>query len=59
MAKYRKAFLNEELGNPLLELKWPTKSFKAQPKKVTPAKPARVERQKSLTIPTKWLGDQA
>ena len=59
LGEHESAFLNDELGNPLFEVKWPTRSFKAQPEKVIPAKPARVERQKSLTIPAKWLGDQA
>jgi len=59
LGNHESGILNDELGNPLFELKWPTRSFKAQPEKVSPAKPARVERQKSLTIPAKWLGDMA
>lgn len=56
LGNHESGVLNDEFGNPLFEVKWPTRSFKAQPEKVTPAKPARVERQKSLTIPAKWLG---
>ena len=59
LGNHESGILNDEFGNPLFEVKWPTRSFKAQPEKIVPAKPARVERQKSLTIPAKWLGDMA
>jgi predicted phage-related endonuclease len=57
MAVHEAAYLDDELGNTMFEIKWPTRSFKAQPEKTTPAKPARVERQKSLTIAAKWMGE--
>lgn len=55
MGNHELAQLTDENGEVLFELKWPTRSFKAQPEKVTPAKEARVERQKSLSIPAKWI----
>lgn len=55
MANHEMAHLKDENGDVLFEFKWPTRNFKAQPEKVTPAKPARVERQKSLSIPAKWM----
>lgn len=38
------------VGNHKVVVKWPMKVYKAQPEKVTPAKPARVVRQKVLTV---------
>ena len=55
MANHEMAHLKDENGEVMLELKWPTRNFKPQPEKVIPAKPARVERQKSLSIPAKWM----
>lgn len=55
MANHEMAHLKDENGDVMFEFKWPTRNFKAQPEKVTPAKPARVERQKSLSIPAKWM----
>lgn len=57
MGNHEFAHLNFEDGETMFEVKWPTRSTKAQPEKIVPAKPAKVERQKSLTIPAKWLGD--
>lgn len=56
MALHEKAFLKDETGETMVEIKWPTRAYKAQPEKITPAKPARVERQKSITIAAKWIG---
>ena len=55
MANHEMAHLKDENGDVMFEFKWPTRNFKAQPEKVTPAKQARVERQKSLSIPAKWM----
>jgi len=55
MGNHDKAFLKDEKGETMFELSWPMRSFKAQPEKTTPAKPARIERQKSLTIAAKWM----
>jgi hypothetical protein len=38
------------VGNKMVQVKWPTRNYKAQPEKVTPAKPARTIRAKTLTI---------
>ena len=57
MAKHENAFLNDENGERLFEVKWPTRTTKPQPEKIIPAKPGKVERQKSLTISAKWMGD--
>jgi len=60
MANHELAHLKDENGEMMFELKWPTRSYKAQPEKITPAKAARSERQKSLTIPSKYFaGDYA
>ena len=56
MALHEKAFLKDETGETMVEIKWPTRAYKAQPEKITPAKPARVERQKSITVAAKWIG---
>ena len=57
MAVHEKAFLKDENGDTMVEISWPTRSFKAQPEKIVPAKPARFERQKSISVSAKWLGD--
>lgn len=57
MAKHENAFLNDENGERLFEVKWPTRTTKPQPEKIIPAKPGKVERQRSLTISAKWMGD--
>lgn len=38
------------VGNRAYYVKWPMRNFKAQPAKTTPAKPARIARQGTLTI---------
>lgn len=38
------------VGNRSYYVKWPMRNFKAQPAKTTPAKPARIVRQSTLTI---------
>jgi hypothetical protein len=38
------------VGNRSYYVKWPMRNFKAQPAKTTPAKPARIARQGTLTI---------
>jgi hypothetical protein len=38
------------VGNTAYYVKWPMRNFKAQPAKTTPAKPARIARQGTLTI---------
>ena len=55
MAVHERAFLKDENGETMVEISWPTRNFKAQPEKIVPAKPARVERQKSISIASKWL----
>lgn len=55
MGNHELAHLTDENGEVMFEMKWPTRNFKEQPEKVTPAKPARVERQKSLSIPAKYM----
>tara|TARA_R100000734_G_C3304573_1_gene95075 strand:- start:212 stop:1189 length:978 start_codon:yes stop_codon:yes gene_type:complete len=55
MANHELAHLKDEYGDTILELKWPTRRLKEQPAKTTPAKPARIERQKTLSIPAKWI----
>ena len=37
------------VGNKMVEVKWPSRN-KAQPEKVTPAKPARTVRAKTLSV---------
>jgi len=55
MAVHERAFLKDENGETMVEISWPTRRFKAQPEKIVPAKPARIERQKSISISAKWL----
>jgi len=50
MAQSELAFVKDQDGRVLYEVKWAMRSYKAQPAKVTEAKPARVERSKTLTI---------
>jgi hypothetical protein len=38
------------VGNVQYSVSWPQRVFKAQPEKITPAKPARVVRQQTLTV---------
>ena len=38
------------VGNRRVQVKWPTRKMRAQPEKVTPAKPETVMRQKTLTL---------
>jgi len=38
------------VGNKMVEVKWPSRNYKAQPEKVTPAKPARTVRAKTLSV---------
>jgi len=38
------------VGNRRVQVKWPTRKMRAQPEKVTPAKPETVVRQKTLTL---------
>jgi len=38
------------IGNQRYRLKWPTRSYKATPEKVTPAKPARTVRQSTISF---------
>lgn len=59
MGNHEVAYLNDETGEKMFELTWPTRAYKAQPEKTAPPKPARIERQKSLSLAAKWLGDAA
>lgn len=43
-------YIKNEDGSIAARIKWAMRSYKAQPEKVTPAKPARVERAKTLQI---------
>jgi hypothetical protein len=38
------------VGNAKYFIKWPSRTYKAQPEKVVPAKPERTMRSKTLTI---------
>lgn len=50
MAMSELAFVKNRDGRVLYEVKWAMRNYKAQPAKMTEAKPARVERSKTLTI---------
>jgi predicted phage-related endonuclease len=50
MADAEEAYIKNEDGSVAARIKWAMRSYKAQPEKVTPAKPARIERAKTLQI---------
>jgi predicted phage-related endonuclease len=50
MAMSERAFVKDSTGRVQYEVKWAMRNYKAQPEKTTPAKPARVERSKTLAI---------
>lgn len=50
MAQSELAYVKDQEGRVQYEVKWAMRSYKAQPAKLTEAKPARIERSKTLTI---------
>ena len=48
MALHKKA--RGFVGNKMYEVTWPTRSYKAQPEKIVPAKPAHTARTKTLSV---------
>lgn len=50
MTDVEEGYIKNEDGSVAALIKWPMKSFKAQPEKVTPAKPAEMRRAKTLQI---------
>lgn len=50
MAMSERAFVKDATGRVQYEVKWAMRNYKAQPEKLTPPKPARVERSKTLTV---------
>tara|TARA_B100000427_G_scaffold319010_1_gene316778 strand:+ start:716 stop:1690 length:975 start_codon:yes stop_codon:yes gene_type:complete len=54
MGMHQKGVFNNDLGVPIFTVERKMRHYKAQPEKIIPAKPARSERQKSLTFKTDW-----
>jgi hypothetical protein len=50
MTDAEEGYIKNDDGSVAARIKWAMRSYKAQPEKVTPAKPARVERSKTLQI---------
>lgn len=50
MAMSEKAYIKNKDGSIAWEVKWAMRNYRAQPEKITPAKPARIERSKTLTL---------
>lgn len=50
MTDAEEGYIKNQDGSIAARIKWAMRSYKAQPEKVTPAKPARVERAKTLQI---------
>ena len=46
--------LTDDLGNEIAKVTWPIRKTRATPEKVIPAKEAKEERQKTLTIKADW-----
>jgi hypothetical protein len=50
LADAEEGYIKNDDGSVAARIKWAMRSYKAQPEKVTPAKPARIERAKTLQI---------
>jgi len=46
--------LTDDMGNEVAKISWPLRKTKAMPERIIPAKPAKEERQKTLTIKADW-----
>lgn len=50
LADAEEGYIKNQDGSVAARIKWAMRSYKAQPEKITPAKPARIERSKTLQI---------
>ena len=54
MRDTKAGILNDDLGNEIAKVSWPIRKTRATPERVIPAKEAKEERQKTLTIKADW-----